>query len=553
MTSLIFIGGGRLAGLLYAAFHERYDILGYVDDVHAVAYLTQTYGVKCLGTSAVLADWVGTGAKAVVAITDPRARRKYGELAESLGLALETLVFPTAVVDPFAEVGAGCILRHQAVVGPQVRLGKNCVVSDLAYVGHDSVVGDHCYLSPGSKLNGSVTVGDTAFVGTNAVVLPEHRVGARCTIAASACVTVDVPDDGRVVGVPARPLPAKPHRVEAASPGPRLSVLMSAYNHEAWVEEAIQSVLDQSFRDFEFLIVDDGSTDGTVEVIRRFEDPRIRFTPLGQNHGISEAKQRLMAQARGTYIAVQNSDDAYLPGKLEAQVQYLDTHPDTAVVFTRTDVVDDAGYRLPNHCLTSIFRHPNRTREAWLNHFFHKGNALCASTALARRDVLVSLGYLDRRLKQLQDLDLWVRVCLGHGIHILDETFTRFRIHANQSNASAPRPEVLVRAIWETTRILRNYLRIPDEATLLRIFPELAGSLDPDSPLEADLIPFALALLSQRHAEPHHQWFALETLHDLLEDPDRNRRIKARFRFDHRHLIDLTGRLDIFHTLGKGR
>jgi UDP-perosamine 4-acetyltransferase len=205
-TKLIFVGGGRLAGVLYSTFHRVYDVVGYVDDLYASAYLTATYGVPSLGTSEALAGLRAEGIEAVVTVTPAAARQRYAELLDSLGFEAPSLIFPTAIIDEHARVGKGCIIRHQAVISAQAELGRNCMVADNAYVGHDSVIGAYSYIAPGVNVNGSATIGEGCFLGTGSVILPDLRVGARCMIGAAACVVADVPDDQTMVGVPARPL-----------------------------------------------------------------------------------------------------------------------------------------------------------------------------------------------------------------------------------------------------------------------------------------------------------------------------------------------------------
>ena len=494
-----------MAGVLYSTFHGRYDVLGYVDDVHADAYLTTTYGVPCLGTSEALESLRADGVKAVVAIMDVAARQRYGELLDSLGFEMATLVFPTAVIDEHARLGAGCVVRHQAVISAQAELGRNCVVSDNAYVGHDSVIGAHTYISPGANINGSVSVGEASFIGTGAVILPKLRVGAGCTVGAAACVTAEVPDGQTVAGVPARALRGARR---SPAPGPRsgehqplVSVLMASYDHEKYVAEAIRSALGQTLQDLELVIVDDGSTDGTVDEIRRFDDPRIRFTALGRNHGMAVAKRRALALARGKYVAILNSDDAFAAEKLERQVQVLEDLPDLGAVFTGVDVVDDDGrpFDHEGHLYAEIFRQPNRSRAEWLRRFFNLGNCLCAPSVLMPRERVLEIGYLDRRYRQLVDLDLWIRLCFKYPIYILPNALVRFRVRADDANASAPTSEARVRDLWEYSRLLQHYLRIPDEDELIRIFPEAAGYCDSAAPLDADGIAYVVARLALDH------------------------------------------------------
>jgi len=115
---------------------------------------------------------------------------------------------------------------------------------------------------------------------------------------------------------------------------PRVSVVMPAYNHRRFVGQAIASVLDQSFRDFELLVVDDGSTDGTPNVIRQFQDVRLMLEVFPANRGAVVAENTAIRSSRGEYIAILNSDDYFLPGKLETQVNFLDANPAVAAVFS---------------------------------------------------------------------------------------------------------------------------------------------------------------------------------------------------------------------------
>ena len=114
---------------------------------------------------------------------------------------------------------------------------------------------------------------------------------------------------------------------------PKVSVLMPVYNtKEEYLREAIESILNQTFRDFEFLIIDDGSTNGAQAVIKSYQDERIRFVQNETNLGIFKTRNKLCAMARGEYVATFDSDDISLPTRLEKEVAYLDEHPDVSVV-----------------------------------------------------------------------------------------------------------------------------------------------------------------------------------------------------------------------------
>ena len=113
---------------------------------------------------------------------------------------------------------------------------------------------------------------------------------------------------------------------------PQVSVVINSYNHAAFVGETIQSVLDQSFQDFEIVITDDGSTDSTPDVIRGFTDPRIHLQVFEQNRGMSTAMNDTIARARGEFIAILNSDDFAFSGRLAAQVAFLRANPQITAV-----------------------------------------------------------------------------------------------------------------------------------------------------------------------------------------------------------------------------
>jgi sugar O-acyltransferase (sialic acid O-acetyltransferase NeuD family) len=537
-TRIILVGGGKLAGLIYSVFKDRYDFTGYVDDVFPCAYVETTYGLKNLGISDDLPQLAESGALAVVAIMDVAARRKYGDILRKAGFTLANLIAETAIVSADAILGQGCIVRHNAVVSAQAKLGDNTVVSDGVYVGHDSIIGENVYIAPGVNINGSVTIGDNTFVGTGAVVLPHVKVGADCIIGAQSCVHKDVSDGTTVSGVPAKPMLTRRR-------APEVSVIMAAYNHEKYVAHSIKSVLSQTYEDFEFIIIDDGSSDGTAREIARFDDPRIKATFSSHNAGMIFTKNKGLDLAEGKYIAIINSDDTYLPDKLQKQVDFLNSHPGHGAVFTDAQIIDDDGsaFSDKNHFYFSIFTQPNRSRYEWLRHFFYEGNCICLPSVMIRRECYDVVGRPDSRLLQLPDLDFWIRLCFKYDIHIMEEKLTQFRVRNNEANASGNRQESRQRSAWEYRKILFHYLNIRDENELLRIFPEAAEFSSPYC-LAKDLIPFVLARLALKKNTPILNTFALDVLFDLLSDAGRAERIHARFGFGYKDFIKLTGTRD---------
>ena len=178
---------------------------------------------------------------------------------------------------------------------------------------------------------------------------------------------------------------------------PRVSIVIPSYNHEKFVRECIQSVLDQTYQDFEIVITDDGSPDGTVNVIKEFDDSRIQLYTHAENKGACIAINNCIQKATGEYIAVLCSDDAWEPSKLEKQVQYLDSHPETGAVFTKVVLVDEEGNPIGPEDYKNfyIFEKENRSRYEWLKFFFYSGNCLCHPSVLIREKCYDDIGLYD--------------------------------------------------------------------------------------------------------------------------------------------------------------
>lgn len=315
------------------------------------------------------------------------------------------------------------------------------------------------------------------------------------------------------------------------SRAPEVSVVIASYRHAAYVQDCLRSVLSQSFQDFEIVITDDGSGDDTVEAIRGVADPRIHLEVLPANRGACVALNRGLRRARGRLIAILNSDDLFVPGRLQRQVDFLRENPAVGAVFGHPEMIDERGARFADvtHKDFAVFDVGNRTRARWLRHFFDHGNCLCHPTLMIRRECYDLVGVYDARLAQVPDLDQWIRLVARSEIHVLAEPMVRFRIRDGQRNASAARPEVIRRDAWERSRILSHYLTMP-RALLREAFPEYT---DDPRPVSHWLAEHAATL-----GTPFHAAFALEAMfRDLPPDGDGP---------DYARFIALTGRLDPF-------
>jgi glycosyltransferase involved in cell wall biosynthesis len=301
---------------------------------------------------------------------------------------------------------------------------------------------------------------------------------------------------------------------------PRVSVVLPSYNHEQFVARALDSILAQTYQDFEIIITDDGSTDRSIDVLRTYEqDSRIKLFRNRFNYE-THSLNNCVQQARGDYIAVAHSDDEFAPSKLERQVDFLDKHPEVAAVFTAARIVDQLGQELPNY---RLFDNTNRSRHEWLRHFFLKGNCLCHPSLLIRRSVHDSVGLYNPLLGALDDLDMWVRVCLHHDIHVLPESLVNFRILDWSGNTSGDKPENFRRGQYETIKILDHFQRPAALAQLHLIFHEVGDQILHKSDAEKR---YVLAMMALKTGHLAHRFWGIDLLYRLLADPETRSRLK---------------------------
>lgn len=208
---------------------------------------------------------------------------------------------------------------------------------------------------------------------------------------------------------------------------PQVSVVIPVYNREKFLKRAIDSVLAQTFDDFEIIVVDDGSTDGTPELLQCYKDQII--TIRQENAGAAAARNAGIAAARGEFLAFLDSDDEWRADKLFAQIEYCKTHPHFALVYTdMVEVVDDVQVH-ESYLRSGAYR---RVGEGNLYRSLLEENFIFTPTVLLRRKVAIELGGFDTDLKICEDRDLWLRVAQVYPIGFLDRPLTvRYRHGGN--------------------------------------------------------------------------------------------------------------------------
>ncbi len=254
----------------------------------------------------------------------------------------------------------------------------------------------------------------------------------------------------------APPLPAGEGRSKP-TPTRAVSVCLPTYNGADYIEEALRSILNQTYQDFELLVVDDGSTDTTLGIVQSFSDPRIQLHRNPERLGIPANWNRCLELAGGAFVCVFHQDDVMLPENLERKVHLLST--DETVGFVHSGVetlVDEAAPSsfadwIEDATDDTVWDGPEYFRTLLLN-----GNRVCAPTVLARRRALIEQGGFDRDLGFACDYAMWLRLCLTYRVGFLARPLVRYRWHGGNASHAYQ----FERGVEEITTAARRGLRL---------------------------------------------------------------------------------------------
>lgn len=245
----------------------------------------------------------------------------------------------------------------------------------------------------------------------------------------------------------------------AAAGRPEISVLMSCYNCERWLPDAIDSVLAQSFRKFELILVDDGSVDNTWQIIKSYDSRDDRVVAITkENTGLTDSLNVGVAQARGRWIARLDADDVSESTRLEEQLDFADKNPGVVLLGSGFVEIDDQGIQIRQHYYPAGHRRLVRRLENLHRFFPH-------SSAMFRRDIAEQWKFYNSLFQKTQDWDLWLRLSELGQIACLKNSLVRIRRHSHQISKSVSGVSQLT---YGTVAIICHFLRQqhhPDPST----------------------------------------------------------------------------------------
>lgn len=220
---------------------------------------------------------------------------------------------------------------------------------------------------------------------------------------------------------------------------PLVSILLNVYNGSDYLAACIQSVLDQSYQNFEFIIADDASDDGTLEIIRSFSDPRIRCITRTRRRHIPYTINEALALAKGEWIAHIDHDDLWERDKLQKQMDYVLSHPGVGVCFCQINLIDHEN-QIINDQFPGIYQMFNTScasQKEWVRRFFYEGNCLSYPSSLIRRDLMPKQNLFCR---QAHDFEMWCRLIPKTDFYVYPEALVRQRWVLSEGKSSLSSP-----------------------------------------------------------------------------------------------------------------
>jgi glycosyltransferase involved in cell wall biosynthesis len=239
---------------------------------------------------------------------------------------------------------------------------------------------------------------------------------------------------------------------------PKVSVIIPTYNRGQYITQALESVLNQTFRDYDIIVIDDGSTDNTGEILKKYEG-KIRSIRQ-ENQGISNTRNRGIRETNGEYLAFLDSDDYWTPEKLKEQVNILDAYSKVGIVYSRMPIINKMGEKIGMKPAGVSGKNFKELLEVW--------GDLPTSTVMTRRECFEKAGLFDPSLDPMEDIDMWIRISRFYDLYeIENKILAYYRRHEEQVTTS--KAKVYTGLLKINTKIYENYPEAPRDLTVKRI------------------------------------------------------------------------------------
>lgn len=208
---------------------------------------------------------------------------------------------------------------------------------------------------------------------------------------------------------------------------PLVSIVVPCYNHEKYVKETIESIINQTYKNIELIVIDDGSKDNSVSVIQELAD-KYGFTFIHRpNKGLSATLNEGIRLSKGKYFCACASDDIYMLDKIEKQVQFMETNPEYGMCYGKIVEFDDSGYKKE--------REIKNAKSGWCFEELILSNFIPAVSQMIKRDIFEDVGNFDEDL-YIEDWDMWLRIVYKYKIGYVDNYLAYYRLHSNNCSSN---------------------------------------------------------------------------------------------------------------------
>lgn len=310
-----------------------------------------------------------------------------------------------------------------------------------------------------------------------------------------------------------------------------VSIILSTYNRAHTLKVTIDSILNQTYEDLELIIVDDGSTDNTKELIESYKDNRIRTFYLKENQFYCVAANLGMEKAEGEYIAFATSDDIWESEKLEVQIDYMKKRPECGACFSFADMIDENGKNanMEYAGLAKLFSENHYTQKEWIQRFYLEGNCLSHPSAVVRKDVMDEVGGYNLMFCQSADMELWFRIVRKYPIHVIEKMLVHYRCYRNPLDQVGGVDELkTARFVNEHMMIRRKFIEDLTDQEMVCFFGDMFRNPDSASHSEIE-IEKAFLLMNCSRQLPELRVLGIEKLEKLLHNPENLRLLKEKY------------------------
>lgn len=312
----------------------------------------------------------------------------------------------------------------------------------------------------------------------------------------------------------------------------KVSILTPCFNHEKYIKYFIQSILEQSFENFELIVVDDCSSDDSIKEIQKFQDPRIKLIKHDFNQGINGALNTAFENSSGDYIVFCASDDMLEKNALEKIYQIFNSL-EVDVIYPSMSIINDENIEISKNFITQ------RSNLEALRHLFFKGNCFFSPGMAVKKEVFKKIYPLPNVLCNHQDTQMHISILTQKAkIHFSKETLVKYRIRANEANISTPNASTKARENLEIELLMDSFLKIQDIEFLKEIFKDEIKKLKIE-PFE-NTIEFFLGRMAIESQEKTRKYWGYHKIMHFYNDKNNVKILLEKYNFTFKDLLSLS-------------